>query len=223
MWCSVDSRAVISFCTSSRRCVGQRLELRRTAGGCCESDDRLVTRSPPASRRETSRPAAGPGRRCPAPRAAVCSSALVVLAPAAGPPAPPSAACRACSDSRICSRASSSRPLARQREHPIDGVPELRHRVAPRYCRCSGVRRATATCSSRFSASSRVERGSGRTAPTRPSADTARRCPACRACRGQRVQIVLDAQQLQRVLAVAIAEIGLQVWSTEICRVVYHA
>ena len=55
----------------------------------------------------------------------------------------------------------------------------------PRYWRCSGVRRATATSSSRRSASVEIEHGCARTAPTRRSTDRARRRRACRASPGR--------------------------------------
>ena len=112
-------------------------------------------------------------------RRAVCSS-LSLFSTSSRATAVLSAACRACSDSRICVARLVLVAAGGEREDAVDGVPELRHRAREILAL---LRRPRARRPPRLRASARRRdrRGSARTAPTTPSADTARRCRACRA------------------------------------------
>ena len=102
-------------------------------------------------------------------------------------------------------------PVARQREDPVGGVPELRQRI-DQVLPLLG--RAAAGADLRFAGQRVVEIAPDPLQRRRPGREriglaalgvehVAHREP-------ERVQIVLDAQQLQRVLAVAVGEAGLQ-------------
>ena len=120
----------------------QRREPARTAAGSSESDTGSSGRSRRVWRRETSRPAAAPGRRCPG-RAR--RSALRFRCSRRGGARRRAERRLTCLQRQPNLRARVVLVSAgRQRKHPIDRVPELCDRRS-RYWRCSGVRRVTAT------------------------------------------------------------------------------
>ena len=120
-----------------------------------------------------------------------------------------SAACRACSDSRICARASASCPPAARAKIRSVGVPELRERaleVLPL------LGRPARDGDLLLAAQRVVEVDADALELRRPGRERIRLVAVEHVAHRQaeRVEIVLDAQQLERVLAVAIGEVRLQ-------------
>ena len=209
-WRSVDSRAVMSCCATSRRSsesAASRREQTPVGSDHVEARDRRSRRAwPPGTRR----PADRPGRRSPAPARAVSSSLSLLL-------------------TRSRATVGAERGLPR-----LQRQPDLRPRVrlvpsrasakmrsdASQNCasasastrRCSGVRAAGAQL--RLApqrvveiAPDRAETGGPRRQRIRLAAvgveHVAHREP-------ERVQVVLNPEQLQRVLAVPVGQARLQ-------------
>ena len=117
-------------------------------------------------------------------------------------------ACRACSDSRICVRASASCP-SRARANIRSAASQNCETDCARYCACSGVRRATATASCCFSASSRSARIRSNGADHAVSGYGSAAVEHVPHRQRQLVQVVLNAEQLQRLAPIAIRQLGL--------------
>ena len=120
-----------------------------------------------------------------------------------------SAACRACSESWIWRRASPGLPFAASAKVRSTASQNCATEFS-RYWRCSGVRSATATCSSFASASFKSEPHPLEL--RRPRGQGIGLVVVQHVAHGQRqgVEVVLNAQQLQRVLAVAVDQVVLQ-------------
>ena len=113
-------------------------------------------------------------------------------------------------------------PVARQREDPVGRVPELRQRVA-QVLALLGRAAAPRPPPLRAAAHPRDRAGCARTAPTRRSADTARRCRACRASPARaRLRSFWMRSSCSESLRFRSARSVCSARSPEICRVMYH-
>ena len=156
---SVDSRVAISCLRELAAFVRERRQLARTAGGSIESGrGSSATIAASVAPPGTSRPAAAPGCRSPAPAAAVCSSASLFSTSSRATAVLERGLPRLERQPDLRRGLPRSLAASRQREDPVDRIPELSHRSRSGTGAAPAFERATATASSRASASSRSTR-----------------------------------------------------------------